>query len=143
MRGEVIADDDPSRPTVINDAYNANPTSMRAALSVLAAYPEPRIAVLGDMLELGDVTEAAHREIAALAADTASRCVLVGPRFAAAVDALGLDASDVSAHTEWSDALAGDITAAVPMDATLLLKGSRGMALERLLPALEARFGGS
>jgi hypothetical protein len=57
MRGEVIAADDPSRPTVINDAYNANPTSMRAALSVLAEYPAPRIAVLGDMLELGDVTK--------------------------------------------------------------------------------------
>ncbi len=141
MRGEVIAADDPSRPTVINDAYNANPTSMRAALSVLATYPEPRVAVLGDMLELGDVTDAAHREIAALAVDIASHCVLIGPHFAAAMDALAQNASGVTAHAEWSDALAADIAADIPADATLLLKGSRGMALERLLPALHAHFG--
>jgi UDP-N-acetylmuramoyl-tripeptide--D-alanyl-D-alanine ligase len=141
MRGEVLGADDPARPTVINDAYNANPTSMRAALAVLAAYPVPRWAVLGDMLELGEATESAHREIVALAADTAERCVLVGPRFAAAAAQLALDELVVSAHADWSTRLAREIAAGLTPDATLLIKGSRGMALERLLPALDARFG--
>jgi UDP-N-acetylmuramoyl-tripeptide--D-alanyl-D-alanine ligase len=142
MRGEVIAADDPDQPTVINDAYNANPTSMRAALSVLAEYPAPRIAILGDMLELGDVTAPAHREIAELAARTAEHTVLIGPHFAAVLDALNLDGGAVTAHAEWSDDLARTIAASISADATLLLKGSRGMALERLLPALDERFCG-
>ena len=141
MRGEVSGADDPNRPTIINDAYNANPTSMRAALAVLADYPAPRVAVLGDMLELGQVTASAHRDIASLAADTAERCVLIGPHFAAAVAQLALDTRVVSAHPAWSDDLAKEIAAELAPEATLLLKGSRGMALERLLPALAARFG--
>lgn len=141
MRGEVLNADDPSRPTVINDAYNANPTSMRAALAVLAGYPPPRMAVLGDMLELGAASESAHRDIAALAADTAECCVLIGPCFAAAAAQLALDELAVSAHPAWSEQLAADAVGELTPDATVLIKGSRGMALERLLPALDARFG--
>ncbi len=140
MRGEVLHADDPHRPTVVNDAYNANPTSMRAALGVLADYPPPRVAVLGDMLELGEATPSAHREIAALAADTAERCWLIGPHFAAAAAQLALDELAVSAHATWSEQLAADIAAELTPATTLLVKGSRGMALERLLPALDARF---
>jgi UDP-N-acetylmuramoyl-tripeptide--D-alanyl-D-alanine ligase len=143
MRGEVSGAEDPHRPTIINDAYNANPTSMRAALAVLAEYPAPRMAVLGDMLELGQVSESAHRDIAALAADTAECCVLIGPHFAAAAAQLALDELAVSAHPAWSEALAAEIAAELTPDTTLLLKGSRGMALERLLPALDARFDGA
>jgi UDP-N-acetylmuramoyl-tripeptide--D-alanyl-D-alanine ligase len=141
MRGEVLHAGDPARPTVINDAYNANPTSMRAALAVLGGYPPPRMAVLGDMLELGAATESAHRDIAALAADTAECCVLIGPHFAAAAAQLALDELAVSAHAAWSEQLVADVLAELTPDATLLIKGSRGMALERLLPALDARFG--
>ena len=141
MRGEVMGANDPARPTVINDAYNANPTSMRAALKVLAAYPPPRMAVLGDMLELGAATPSAHRDIAALAADTAECCVLIGPHFATAAAQLALDELAISAHAAWSEQLAAEIAAELTPDATLLIKGSRGMALERLLPALAARFG--
>ncbi len=141
MRGEVLYNGDPSRPTVINDAYNANPTSMRAALKVLADCPAPRVAVLGDMLELGAATPSAHRDIAALAVSVAERCVLIGPHFSEAAAELALDASSVSTHTAWSDTLASEIAAGLTADTTLLIKGSRGMALERLLPALEAHFG--
>jgi len=140
MRGELLHADDPARPTVINDAYNANPTSMRAALGVLGQYPSPRLAVLGDMLELGAVAGSAHRDIAALAADTAERCVLIGPRFAAAAAQLALDERAVSAYPEWTHTLAADIAAGLAADATVLIKGSRGMAVERLLPALDSRF---
>ncbi|MGB5736076.1 MAG: Mur ligase family protein, partial [Thiohalocapsa sp.] len=141
MRGEVLHAADASRPTVINDAYNANPTSMRAALKVLADYPAPRVAVLGDMLELGATTPSAHREIAALAVGVSERCVLVGPHFSAAAAELALDANLVSTDPTWSDGLAARIAAEITADTTLLLKGSRGMALERLLPALDAYFG--
>ncbi|MCG6986413.1 MAG: UDP-N-acetylmuramoyl-tripeptide--D-alanyl-D-alanine ligase [Thiocapsa sp.] len=141
MRGELIGADNPGWPTVINDCYNANPTSMRAALALLAEYPAPRVAMLGDMLELGQVTASAHRDIAALAADSAERCVLIGPQFAAAAAGLALDERAVSAHAGWSDDLATQIAAGLTTDATVLLKGSRGMALERMLPALQARFG--
>jgi UDP-N-acetylmuramoyl-tripeptide--D-alanyl-D-alanine ligase len=141
MRGEVLYYGDPSRPTVINDAYNANPTSMRAALKVLADRPAPRVAVLGDMLELGPAAPSAHRDIAALAVGVAERCVLIGPHFSRAAAELALAASSVRTHETWSDALASDIAAGLTANTTLLIKGSRGMALERLLPALEARFG--
>ncbi len=141
MRGELLHHDHPNRPTVINDAYNANPTSMRAALAVLSQYPAPRVAVLGDMLELGAVTASAHRDIAALAADTAERCVLIGPHFAAAAAQLALDTRAVTAYPAWSDAMASAIIAELAADSTILIKGSRGMAVERLLPVLDARFG--
>ena len=113
---------------------------MRAALAVLAGYPAPRVAVLGDMLELGEATPAAHREIVALAASTAERCALIGPHFAAAASRVALDEQAISIHSAWSEGLAAEIAAALTPNATLLIKGSRGMALERLLPAVDARF---
>src|SRR5205823_11704036 len=69
--------------TVIDESYNASPASMRAALAVLAATePETgarRVAVLGDMLELGDASESLHRELAEpLAAAQVERIVLIG-----------------------------------------------------------------
>ncbi|MGE5155260.1 MAG: UDP-N-acetylmuramoyl-tripeptide--D-alanyl-D-alanine ligase, partial [Bdellovibrio bacteriovorus] len=79
MRGEVLFATDHHRPTVINDAYNANPSSMAAALHALKDWEGRRVAVLGDMLELGERGTAAHREVAALALTTAERCVFIGP----------------------------------------------------------------
>jgi len=67
-----------SGATVINDAYNANPTSMRAALESLAALPADRhVAILGEMAELDD-PEAAHAEVAALARRLGIDLVAVG-----------------------------------------------------------------
>ncbi|WP_462320719.1 UDP-N-acetylmuramoyl-tripeptide--D-alanyl-D-alanine ligase, partial [Halochromatium sp.] len=140
LRGEIIAADDAGRPTVINDAYNANPTSMRAALALLAEYPAPRWAVLGDMLELGTTAPAAHRAIMSEAALVCERCVLIGEQFAAITDAVPADAA-VEVHAAWSGEVAAQIAAEIGADTTLLIKGSRGMALERLLPALDAQFG--
>ena len=67
--------------------------------------------------------------------------MLIGPRFAAAAAELALDPQAVSAHARWSDELPAQIATGLTAETTLLLKGSRGMALERLLPVLEARFG--
>jgi UDP-N-acetylmuramoyl-tripeptide--D-alanyl-D-alanine ligase len=67
---------------VIDDRYNAAPLSMRAALDVLGAFPGEKIAVLGDMLELGPGEEDAHRQVGVWAAETADWLVVHGPRAA-------------------------------------------------------------
>ena len=119
--------------TIIDDAYNAAPLSMRAALDLLAAQPPPRTAVLGDMLELGSEEANAHLEIGAYAASRCDRLLAVGPRAAAiavAARAAGLDS--VSTH---SDA-AGAAEALLPQLAsadTVLVKASHALHLEALV----------
>lgn len=112
--------------TVINDAYNANPESMLAALEVLLGEPGRRVAVLGDMLELGDASDGAHTEVASRAAACADEVVLVGERWG------GGDFASPDDPAIASRLRAGD---------TVLLKGSRGVRLERVLGVLEARSG--
>ncbi len=124
----------PSGPpiAVINDAYNANPSSMRAALGVLGGEPGlRRVAVLGDMLELGDSEGRYHREVLGLANGIADVVLTVGPRFAAAAGS-GRGDPDAAAISRIADAIR-------PGDA-VLLKGSRGMRVERVLGALRARY---
>jgi UDP-N-acetylmuramoyl-tripeptide--D-alanyl-D-alanine ligase len=65
---------------IIDDSYNAAPMSMHASLSLLAASPGTRIAVLGDMLELGALEEQAHREVGERAARVADWLIALGPR---------------------------------------------------------------
>ena len=130
---------------VLNDAYNANPDSMIAALRTLAALPAERrrVAILGDMRELGAAAESLHREVAraALAIDGIGLAVLVGPNMKAAAEEMRAGRS--SARVEHVADIDGPQAAAVaamlrPGD-TVLLKGSRGMKMERLLaPIREA-----
>jgi UDP-N-acetylmuramoyl-tripeptide--D-alanyl-D-alanine ligase len=65
---------------IIDDSYNAAPTSVRAALELLATVQRRRVAVLGDMRELGHIEEAAHREVGVLAAQSVDVLVTVGER---------------------------------------------------------------
>jgi UDP-N-acetylmuramoyl-tripeptide--D-alanyl-D-alanine ligase len=134
MRGEHLAL--PSGVLVINDCYNANPLSMRAALDDLATQvPEGgrRVAVLGDMLELGAGEVAAHEQIGAYAASSGvDVLVAVGPLSAAMVEPFGGEAL-----------VAPDAAAAAPIVAGLvrpgdvvLLKASRGIGLETVAEAL-------
>ena len=115
--------------TIINDCYNANPLSMRAALDDLATHETTgrRLAVLGDMLELGPAEDELHRDVGAYAA-TAGVDVLVtvGPRAARMLDAYDGEGHAVGSARE-AAALAGDLLA--PGD-VLLVKGSRGVGLE-------------
>jgi UDP-N-acetylmuramoyl-tripeptide--D-alanyl-D-alanine ligase len=124
---------------VVSDCYNANPMSMRAALDDLAASaPGRRVAVLGDMLELGPQEARFHQEVAAHAADAGvDVLVAVGPRSAAAAGAFG-DAGDV--HTAQDAAAAARLVPRLvrPGD-TVLVKASRGVALEAVVTALEDR----
>jgi len=117
--------------TVIDDSYNANPDSVRAAIDVLAACPRPTVLVLGDMGEVGAQGPAYHREVG----EYAKR------RGIGALYALG-EASRESAaafgegarHFASPEAL----VAALPAAATLLVKGSRFMRMERVVAALTA-----
>jgi UDP-N-acetylmuramoyl-tripeptide--D-alanyl-D-alanine ligase len=128
----------PSGLRVVDDCYNANPSSMSAALATLVALRGDgrAAAVLGDMLELGAVEEEAHRALGEEAARAGlHRLATFGPRSRAtaqAARAAGLDAF----HTEDLDALVRWARAEVTAPDVLLVKGSRGMKLERLVEAL-------
>ncbi len=117
------------RNQLIMDAYNANPSSVEAALRNFASIEadRPKLAVLGDMLELGPEGKSEHIRIAALCDSLALTAVFVGPLYA---DAVGGGAfKDLNA-------LLASWAGSAPKDTLILLKGSRGMRLEQLVPLL-------
>ena len=119
---------------VIEDCYNANPDSMKAALAMFREYPcKRRFALLGDMLELGEMSGPAHAEAGRQAAEYGVDVLLCyGPesaRMAEAASAAGVKAAHVASYREAADALLSQMQ---PGDA-LLVKASRGMALEKAL----------
>jgi UDP-N-acetylmuramoyl-tripeptide--D-alanyl-D-alanine ligase len=129
----------PSGVALLDDCYNANPASMGAALATLASLAgagRRPVAVLGDMLELGAFEVEAHRAVGAEAARSGVKALAAfGPRSrgtAEAARAAGLDAF----HTEDVDALVRWTKATLAPGDVLLVKGSRGMKLERLVEAL-------
>lgn len=127
--------------TVVNDAYNANPQSMRAVLHTFMQMPcgGRRIAVLGDMLELGAHTEVLHRELGCVVAELApDALVAVGSDTARYVadEAVkrGYPAARVTCCADAADA-AATVSALARAGDSVLLKASRGMRLERILDA--------
>ncbi len=129
---------------ILDDTYNANPTSVSAALQTLAAADaRRRVVVLGDMLELGGISETAHREMGrAVAASGAAEFLGMGRWAQVAVDAARQAGLAESHHvTTFEDAVALLLKRLAPGDA-VLVKGSRGMRMERVVDALVARFGG-
>jgi UDP-N-acetylmuramoyl-tripeptide--D-alanyl-D-alanine ligase len=122
-----------SGATLIDDSYNANPDSVRAAIDVLAAAAAPRVLVLGDMGEVGEQGPAFHREIGAYAAARGIESLLcLGAATRECVAAFGAGAR----HFESIDALIEAARAAATAGATLLVKGSRFMRMERVVQAL-------
>jgi UDP-N-acetylmuramoyl-tripeptide--D-alanyl-D-alanine ligase len=119
---------------VVNDAYNANPESMAAALRAVAGIANGRaVAVLGEMLELGDRSEQAHREIGRLAAELGfARIVVVGDGARAIADGAG-SIAELVADT---DVAIGTLSASLHADDVVLVKASRGVRLERVAHAL-------
>lgn len=119
---------------LLDDSYNANPDSLDAALQVLASVPGRRWLALGDMLELGTDAEAIHARAGERArALGVERLFAVGPLSAAAVRAFGPDAE----HFDDAAELAARIDAELEPGVTVLVKGSRGMRMERVVAALQ------
>ncbi|XLZ73031.1 UDP-N-acetylmuramoyl-tripeptide--D-alanyl-D-alanine ligase [Massilia sp. SR12] len=114
---------------LIDDTYNANPDSVRAAIDVLAKARAPRVLVLGDMGEVGTQGKEFHEEVAAYAASKGIEHVLATGELAAHM------APHAEHHQEF-DALLQAVTAAVTPDATVLIKGSRFMKMERVVQHL-------
>jgi UDP-N-acetylmuramoyl-tripeptide--D-alanyl-D-alanine ligase len=115
---------------VIDDTYNASPLSVLAALDVLAAQPAARrIAILADMLELGPATEESHRRVGARAGEMVDLVLAVGPLSRYTAQAAGARARHFADKAALREALAdlgrgGD---------AILVKGSRGMAMEEVV----------
>lgn len=124
---------------VFDDAYNASPRSVKAALYVLSRQPARRVAVLGDMLEMGDAEEAGHRVVGAYAAELSiDRLVAVGPRAHWIADeavSRGLEPDRVQHFLNNDDAAAFLLGVLAPGD-TVLVKGSRGQRMESIVAAL-------
>jgi UDP-N-acetylmuramoyl-tripeptide--D-alanyl-D-alanine ligase len=131
---------------VLADCYNANPPSTRAAIDLLASLPGDvaKIAVLGTMRELGDHAADLHRSVlqAALSrlGSGIDRLVVTGD-FVAALDD-GAGDGKVIAVEDPLEAYAS-LRPLLKGDETILLKGSRGVALERIIPLLENDFAGT
>jgi len=118
---------------VLDDTYNANPTSLRAGLEVLSQYDGVTWLVMGDMAELGDAESRFHEEAGVLAREYGvQRLFATGSRARYAVDAFGEGAEHFDDQAELIDALCASTDAGV----TLLIKGSRSMKMERVVAAL-------
>ena len=123
--------------TVIKDCYNAGPESMAAALNVLGKKPGRRIAVLGDMLELGDCTQAEHYRVGRIAAEKADYVFAYGPnsrRIISGTITGGMPENRGRAFTDRDELVAALRRTAKPGD-VLLFKASRAIQLERVLDA--------
>lgn len=121
--------------TIINDSYNAGPESMSAALQVLGKKEGRRIAVLGDMLELGFCTQAEHYRVGRIAAENADMIIAYGPnahRVLSGAVTGGMPDTRAMAFEDRDMAAAALKRHAKPGDA-ILFKGSRGMHLELIL----------
>ena len=122
-----------SGAAVLNDTYNANPDSVRAAIDELAALPPPRWLVLGDMGEVGANGPGFHREVGEYARSARiERLLTVGPLAAQSASAFGSGAE----HFASVEALAVHVAASARAGTTVLVKGSRFMRMERVVAAL-------
>jgi UDP-N-acetylmuramoyl-tripeptide--D-alanyl-D-alanine ligase len=119
--------------TVIDDTYNANPDSVKAAIDVLALAPAPRVLVLGDMGEVGSEGRKFHEEIGAYASGRGiDQLLTLGELAASAANAFGARAR----HHDSLDTLNEAVSALVKPHTTVLVKGSRFMRMERVVQHL-------
>ncbi len=118
---------------VIDDSYNANPDSVRAAIDVLAGCTGVRVLALGDMGEVGEQGPSWHAEVGAYARSRGIEALLaIGPASRESVVAFGPGAE----HFESSEALSLRAARLLPPDGVILVKGSRFMQMERVVQAL-------
>ncbi len=129
----------PNASTIIDDSYNASPASMLAALDLLAGMPRRRIALLGEMRELGAAEEEGHRQVGERAASACDLLLVLGEKarpLAEAALAAGLE--DVR-RLESAEAAVEALRAELGKGDHLLVKASRALALETVVDALVAR----
>lgn len=120
---------------IIDDSYNANPASVKAAIDILADLQGTRILVLGDMGELGEWEEESHREIGTYACEKGlDGLYAVGRLCALAVDSFGADARLFGSRAELIEALVPQLDA----NTRVLVKGSRSAGMEEVVAGLQA-----
>ncbi|WP_068829578.1 UDP-N-acetylmuramoyl-tripeptide--D-alanyl-D-alanine ligase [Pseudomonas sp. BMS12] len=137
VKGRAVASLAPNGLRVIDDSYNANPLSMCAAVDILAAFSGRTVLVLGDMGELGEWAEQGHRDVGAHAAGKVDALYAVGPLMAHAVAAFGEKGRHFADQASLIDALRAESG-----DTTILIKGSRSAAMDKIVDALLQRASG-
>ncbi len=122
--------------TLVDDSYNANPDSVRAAIDLLATLPAPRLLVLGDMGEVGSEGVRFHAEVGAYARERGiDRLFAIGPDSANSVSAF---AGSHEHHFADIDALNASVCSQLEGLGSVLVKGSRFMKMERVVQVIEA-----
>ncbi|MEO4045799.1 UDP-N-acetylmuramoyl-tripeptide--D-alanyl-D-alanine ligase [Pseudomonas sp. CAU 1711] len=137
VKGRAVASLAPNGLRVIDDSYNANPLSMCAAVDILAAFSGRTVLVLGDMGELGEWAEQGHRDVGAHAAGKVDALYAVGPLMAHAVAAFGADGRHFADQASLIEALRHESGGT-----TILVKGSRSAAMDKVVDALLDRASG-
>jgi UDP-N-acetylmuramoyl-tripeptide--D-alanyl-D-alanine ligase len=131
--------------TIVDDSYNASPGSVSAALELLAGLPGRRVAILGEMLELGDAAAEGHAAVGTAAAGMVDQLIVVGDGargIADAARAAGFAPADLAFAPDRRAALEAAVERLRPGD-VVLVKASRGIELDRLVDALALRLGAS
>ena len=129
--------------TIIDDSYNANPASMRAAAQVLMAESGSKIMVIGDMAEMGASSDAMHRALLTELSQLPFAALLtLGERMQRAAAAMNISRDLVKTFTD-IDLLVSDLKTQLSSDTTVLVKGSRSMAMERVIKKLEPTHKGA
>ncbi|MXZ46071.1 MAG: UDP-N-acetylmuramoyl-tripeptide--D-alanyl-D-alanine ligase [Chloroflexi bacterium] len=126
--------------TLLDDTYNASPAATLAALDLLSEMPGRKLALLGDMLELGDLAESSHDEVGRRAAGVVDALFTVGDlasRISDAAHGCGLGAVE---HIQSKDAAAAALVATLRPGDALLVKGSRALALETVVAEVESQL---
>lgn len=127
--------------SVIDDTYNASPASMLAALSFLKNMSGRRVAILGDMLELGRYEHAGHQSVGDYLPDAADLVILVGPRsktIAQAAQVKGFPKTNINWYPD-ADQAANPAVKAIQNGDIILIKGSNSMHMDTILDAIKAR----
>ncbi|HEV8079054.1 MAG TPA: cyanophycin synthetase, partial [Marinobacter sp.] len=126
--------------TLIDDSYNANPASIKAALAVLAKRPSPRFAVLGAMAELGEQAVQLHQEVAQYARDLGiERLLAVGPGCEGYAEGFGATVEICISHDQAINAVLEN----TQVPATVLVKGSRSSAMEIVAEGIKNKVNGT
>ena len=133
VKGRTVAQLASNGMRVIDDTYNANQSSVCAAIDLLKGFDGRKVLVLGDIAELGDWAEQSHREVGAYASGKVDALYAVGPNMAHAVNAFGPGARHFATQAELIQALrAGE----QDKHTTILIKGSRSAVMENVVVAL-------